>query len=277
MNRFLARLAATAAVALLSLACSVSAHAGEVLDRVLAKKTLTVATSVGWPPASFVNDKGELDGFDVEVAKGVAKYLGVNIKFVTPDWNIVTSAKWEGRWDLTMGQMVPTKARAEKFDFPGVYIYYNTVAVVHKDSKATKPADLNGKLIGVTAGSSEESYAKHTLEIYGAPPVQYEFTPGEVRSYEGTPSASDDLRLGDGVRLDGWVTDDQGAKQAIKSGYPLKIIGASLAATPGAIAILKGDKEFNDKVAEAIKSMRDDGTLSKISLKWYGSDYTTGK
>lgn len=277
MKRIMTRFAAAAAVTVVSLAFSVIAQAGEVLDRVLATKTLNVATSVGWPPASFVNDKGELDGFDVEVAKGVAKYMGVEAKFVTPDWNIVTSAKWEGRWDLTMGQMVPTKARAEIFEFPGVYIYYNTVAVVHKDSKATKPSDLNGKLVGATAGSSEESYAKHTLEIYGAPPVQYQFTPGEVRSYEGTPGASDDLRLGDGVRLDGWVTDDQGAKQAIKSGYPLKVIGGSLAATPGAIAILKGDPELNDKVAAAIKSMNDDGTLSQLSIKWYGSDYTTGK
>ncbi|AGS24468.1 transporter substrate-binding domain-containing protein [Rhizobium etli] len=272
MNQFI-RFAATASLAVMSVAFSMPAHAGEVLDRVLSSKTLTVATSVGWPPASFVDDKGELDGFDVDVAKAIAKNLGVEVKFVTPEWDIVTSGRWQGRWDLTMGQMNPTEARAKIFDFPGVYIYVNAVAVVHKDSKATKLSDLNGKKVGVSAGSSAESYLKHTLKIYGAPPVEYEFTPGEVRA---TSTASDDLRLGDGVRLDAWVTDEQALKNAVKTGYPVKMLGA-LFSSPAVVAILKGDKEFNDKIAAAVQSMRDDGTLSKLSIKWYGSDFTVGK
>ncbi|MER9707566.1 transporter substrate-binding domain-containing protein [Mesorhizobium sp. M0204] len=276
MNKPMTMIAAAASVAVACLNFSSTANAGAVLDHVLATKTLTVATSVGWPPTSFINDKGELDGFDVEVAKGVAKYLGVDAKLVTPEWNIVTSGKWEGRWDLTMGQMVPTQARAEKFDFPGIYFYYNLVAVVHKDSKATKPSDLDGKVTGVISGTDNELYANHTLEMLGVPPVQYQFTPGKVKSYEGTPSPSDDLRLGDGVRLDGLIGDETSAKDSIKAGYPFKIIG-TLAAAPGAIAIRHGDKEFSDKIGAALKSMRDDGTLSKLSIKWYGTDYTTAK
>ncbi|AGS24469.1 transporter substrate-binding domain-containing protein [Rhizobium etli] len=272
MNHLI-RFAAAASLAVVSVAFSIPAQAGEVLDRVLASKTLTVATSVGWPPASFVNDKGELDGFDVDVAKGIAKNMGVEVKFVTPEWDIVTSGRWEGRWDLTMGQMNPTEARAKIFDFPAVYIYVNAVVAVHKDSKATKLSDLDGKRVGVSAGSSDESYLKHTLQIYGAPPMKYEFTPGEVRA---TSTASDDLRLGDGVRLDAWATDEQTAKDAIKSGYPIKVLG-TLFSSPAVVAILKGDKEFNEKIAAAVKTMRDDGTLSKLSMKWYGSDFTVAK
>ncbi len=266
---------ATAAIALLTFA--ISARAGEVLDRVLAKKTLTVATSANWHPASFMNEKGELDGFDVEVAKGVAKYMGVEAKFVTPGWDIITSGMWEGRWDLAMGQMTPTAPRAKLFDFPAVYIWGNTVAVVHKDSNASKPSDLDGKVMGVPAGSSEENYLKHTLEIYNAPPVKYEFTPGEVKSYDSGSAVRDDLRLGDGVRLDGLLDEELSAKEAIKAGYPFKIIGNSLVSTPAVIAVLHGDEEFSEKVAAAVKSMRDDGTLSKLSIKWYGSDYTAQK
>ncbi|BCM17674.1 transporter substrate-binding domain-containing protein [Mesorhizobium sp. J8] len=276
MNKLSMVITAAASLAVISVVSTSAASAGAVLDKVLGTKTLTVATSVGWPPASFVNDKGELDGFDVDVAKGVAKYLGVEVKFVTPDWDIVTSGKWEGRWDLTMGQMLPTKERAEKFDFPARYIYSNTVAVVHKDSKATKPSDLDGKVVGATAGSVDEFYAKHTLEIYGAPPVQYQFTPSEVKSYQGDLTAKDDLRLGDGVRLDGIVFDEISTKNAIKAGYPIKIIG-TLFSWGGAIATLRGDKEFSDKIAAAIQSMRDDGTLSKMSIKWYEADYTIAK
>ncbi|MER9477687.1 transporter substrate-binding domain-containing protein [Mesorhizobium sp. M0520] len=276
MNRFMIRFTATASFALMSFA-SISAHAGEVLDRVLATKTVRVATSAAYPLASFIDDKGQLDGFDVEVAKGVAKYMGVEVQFVTPGWDIIASGRWADRWDLAMGQMTPTAPRAKLFDFPAVYIYGNTVAVVHKDSKATKPSDLDGKVIGVVAVSSEESYAKHALEIYNAPAIKYQFTPGEVRSYAGISSAADDLRLGDGVRLDGILDEELSAKATIKAGYPFKIIGEPLVSSPAVIAVLHGDKEFSDKVAAAIKSMREDGTLSKLSIKWYASDLTALK
>ncbi|AUX78969.1 transporter substrate-binding domain-containing protein [Sinorhizobium fredii] len=272
MNRLLRRLTTTASIVL---ACSGSAHAGEVLDRVLAKEALTVATSADWPPASFINDKGQLDGFDVDVAKGVAKYMGVEAQFVTPDWDIVASGKWDGRWDLTMGQMTPTAPRAKLFDFSAVYIYGNTVAVVHKDSKATKSSDLDGQVIGAAAGSSEESYLKHALEMYNAPPIKYEFTPSAVKSYPSTAASADDLRLGDGVRLHGILDEELNARAMIKAGYPFKVIGDPLVSAPAVIAVLHGDKEFSEKIAAAVKSMKDDGSLSKLSIKWYGSDQTS--
>ncbi|MER8570200.1 transporter substrate-binding domain-containing protein [Mesorhizobium sp. M0924] len=276
MTRFLMRLTATASIAFASIAFAISAHAGEVLDRVLATKTLTVATDSAFPLASFIDNKGQLDGFDIEVARGIAAYMGVEAKFVTPGWDIITSGRWAGRWDLAMGQMTPTAPRAKLFDFPAEYIYGNSVAVVHKDSKATKPSDLDGKVVGVGAGSSEESYAKHTLELYHAPQVKFQFTPSEVKSYQSTKPA-DDLRLGDGVRLDGILGEELDVKAMIKAGYPLKIIGGSLVSAPAVIAVLHGDKEFSDKVAAATKSMREDGTLSKLSIKWYGSDQTALK
>ncbi|AUX78959.1 transporter substrate-binding domain-containing protein [Sinorhizobium fredii] len=276
MNGLVKRFTATASIALASFSFAISAHAGGVLDRVLATKTLTVATAANFPPASFVNDKGQLDGFDIEVAKEVAKYMGVEAKFVTPGWDIVTSGKWEGRWDLAM-HMSQTAARAKLFDLEAVYLYNYMVAVVHKDSKATKPSDLDGKVIGVTAGSAEESYAKHTLEPYNAPPIKYQFAPGEIKSYESNSSARDDLRLGDGVRLDGIIDEERTANEAIRAGYSLKIIGEPLNSAATAIPVLHGDKEFSDKVAAAIKSMREDGTLSKLSIKWWGSDQTSAK
>ncbi|WP_292280279.1 transporter substrate-binding domain-containing protein [Mesorhizobium sp.] len=60
-----------------------NANAGEVLDRILSMKTLTVAVSPNCPPSSFLNEKGELVGFDVDVAKHVADHLGVAVKYET--------------------------------------------------------------------------------------------------------------------------------------------------------------------------------------------------
>ncbi|MER8639735.1 transporter substrate-binding domain-containing protein [Mesorhizobium sp. M1365] len=279
MNRIMATVAAAASLSVGIAATTSAAHAGSVLDKVLESKTLTVAVGTDWGKMSFLNDNHQLDGYDIDVARGVAEHLGVEAKFLTPGWDIITSGNWQGRWDMAMGQMTPTAARAEKLDFSAIYFYQLAVAVVHKDSKATKLADLDGKTIGVTAGSAAESYANQafTPDWVGARPIQYQFKPGAVKTYETTNVAFDDLRLGDGVRLDAVITNQTYAEDAISAGYPLKLLGNPLYSAPGVIPVLHGDKEFSDRIAAAIQKMKDDGTLSKLSTKWYGVDYTTEK
>ncbi|AVA24217.1 transporter substrate-binding domain-containing protein [Rhizobium sp. NXC24] len=274
MNKITIMVAAAASFAAVSAAFATSVHAGEVLDRVLKTKTLTAAVGTDWAPAYFL-DKGEIVGYDIDVARQIAKHLGAELKLVTPGWDLIAAGKWGGRWDIGMGQMTPTPARTEKFDLSVTYFYQRSAAVVHKDSKATKPSDLDGKRIGATSGSVDLDYANHkfTPGWVGAKPIVYEFTPGEVKSYETASVALDDLRLGDGVRLDGVITDESYTANAIKSGYPIKAVG-TLFSSPAVIAIEKGDKEFSEQVAAAVQSMREDGTLSKLSIKWYGKDFS---
>ncbi|MQX91590.1 transporter substrate-binding domain-containing protein [Sinorhizobium meliloti] len=280
MNKHVTTIATVASFTVGCVACSANANAGAVLERVLSTKTLTVAVGTAWGKMSFLNDKHELDGSDVDIANAIAKSLGVKTNFVTPGWDVITAGKWEGRWDMAMGQMTPTKARAEKLTFPAVYFYNHAVAVIHKDSKATKLSDLDGKVVGVSASTTQESYANHDLtpDWLGAQPIQYQFKPAQVKAYPSSNNiALEDLRLGDGVRLDAVLADESTAINAIRSGYPLKVLGESLYSEPGSIVTLHGDKEFGDKIAAAIKSMKDDGTLSKLSIKWYGVDYTVEK
>jgi polar amino acid transport system substrate-binding protein len=276
MNKLKNTILAAASLTTAVLALPNTSDAGEVLDRVHSAKTLTVAVGTDWGPISHLNKDKELDGYDVDLAKAIAKSLGVDVNFVTPGWDIITAGKWQGRWDLAMGQMTPTKARAEVFDFPAVYIWGPIIAVAHKDSKATKLPDLEGKIVGVAAGTAAESYANHKLEPgwLNAAPVQYQFKPGEIKAYTSTNIAFDDLRLGDGVRLDVVLTDDSIARDAIKAGYPLKMLEKALFSSPGAAAVLKGDKEFSAKIAAAVKALQDNGTLAKLSIKWYGADLT---
>lgn len=255
------------------------ANAGAVLDRVLAAKTLKVATDANWAPQSFMNDKNELDGFDVDVAKDIGKRLGVSVEFVTPGWDIITAGNWSGRWDMHVGSMTPTKKRAEIFDFPGVYYYTPAAVAVHKDSKATTLTDLNDKAVGTTATSTFEAYAKQdlTLDAAGAPAFKYEFKPKDVKSYSNSTTAFDDLRLGDGTRLDAVVSSLPSIIDAEKAGYPIKQLGEPVFYEPLAVATEHGDAEFDAKISEAVKDMQSDGTLSKLSVKWYGVDYTVVK
>ncbi|MER9408212.1 transporter substrate-binding domain-containing protein [Mesorhizobium caraganae] len=264
---------AAASIAITSVAFCTSAYAGEVLQRVLDTKTLKVAVGTDWGTISSLNTNHELEGYDIDVANGIAKYLGVKAEFVTPGWDLIVAGQWVGRWDIGMGQMTPTTERAEKLDFSENYYYGHEVAVVPTDSKAKESSDLNGGIVGVTTGTLEEQYANQTLtpNWIGAKPIEFKFKAGAVKAYSSANVAFDDLRLGDGIRLNAVVTDGESSAKAIKSGYPLRVLD-TLFSAPGAISMMKGDKEFQDKISAAIQTMKDDGTLSKISIKWYGTD-----
>ncbi len=252
------------------------ANAGEVLDRIMSKKVMVLSSDAEYPPQSFLNEKNEMDGFDVDVAKEIAKRLGVGLKIVTPAWEIITAGKWGGRWDISVGSMTPTRERAKVLDFPAVYYYTPASFAVHKDSKATSLADLNGKTIGVCGGCTYESYLKGNLiiEAEGAPPFEYKVKPGRIRTYETDTNVFDDLRIGDGKRLDAVLSALPTIQEAIKNGYPMKVIGKPVFYEPLAVAVDKGDPEFTAKIREIVEAMHADGTLTRLSMKWYGVDYT---
>lgn len=250
--------------------------AGEVLDRVTSTKVLTVATDANFAPQSFLNDKNEMDGFDINIAQEIAKRLGAKAKFITPDWAVITSGHWNGRWDISVGSMAPTKKRSEVLTFPAVYNYSPAVFAVHKDSKIQDLSGLNGKKIAVASASIYQQYLQKelTIDAENAPPFKYLVTTDKLNFYQATNIALDDLRLGDGVRVDAILTDLPSITEAIKHKYPLRVVNPPVVYSPLAVAVDKGDAEFADKLKRIITDMRTDGTLSRLSKKWYGVDST---
>lgn len=272
------KLFAALAVGAAFLAAAASAEAGATLDRVMEKKAMVVATNSGWPPQSYLDDNNEMVGFDIDVSREIAKRLGVEVSFETPDWATLTGGRWQGRYDVGVGSVTPTKARAQVIDFAGIYYYSPYVYVVHKDSAATSVADLNGKVIGVETATTSEDFINRRLEIDapGLPPIEYKLEPGEVRTFADSMLPFDDLRLGDGVRLDAVIAPEQTALNAIKNGYPLKVLEGEYAFREPLVVIAeKVDPEWTAKIGGIIEEMKKDGTLAALTTKWYGKDYST--
>jgi polar amino acid transport system substrate-binding protein len=251
--------------------------AGEVLDRVMTNGVMVMSTDAEYPPQSSLNSAGEFEGFDIDVGREIAERLGVAIEFVTPGWEVITSGKWNGRWDVSVGSMTPTEARAEVLDFPAVYYYTPASLAVHEDNtKIGTPADAGGTRIGVGVATTYENFLRKDLTIYGedVPPIEFVIDDAQIQTYETDLNALDDLRLGDGVRLDAAMTALPTILAAIKGGYPLKVVGEPLFREPLSVATEKGDEAWNAKLAEIVGAMRDDGTLRELSEKWYGTDLT---
>ncbi len=247
--------------------------AGETLDRVLSRGVMVMSTDAGYPPQSFRDSAGEFQGFDIDVGREIAERLGVDIDFATPGWEAITAGGWGRRWDISIGSMIPTAARAKVLDFPAIYYRMPAALAVHRDNRTiTTPQAASGKRIGVGVDTPYESYLNKDLTIYDAAPIAFLIDAADIRTYDSDAHALADLKEGDGVRLDAAITGLPTILQAIKQGYPLKVIGDPLFREPLAIATDQGDQDWNAQLAALIQTMREDGTLKRLSEKWYGID-----
>lgn len=267
----------TAAIATAVTISSGAAWAGSTLDRIHETKVIKVATAANWPPQSFLGPDNKVQGFDIDVATEIGRRLGSKVDFVTPEYGIITAGRWSNRWDLSVGSMTPTTERSRVLDFPAIYYYTPYVFAVHKDAAGAKAADLNDKIIGVEAGTTSEDYINRRLKIDAAdvPAFTYDVTPGEVKTYGDSMGPLDDLRMGNGVRLNATLSALPTVVAAVKNGYPIvRVEGKPAYYEPLAIAVDKGDEAFNSELSKAIAQMKADGTLKQLSEKWYGADLT---
>lgn len=266
------KFAFAAALALAALATT--AHAGEVLDRVKQKGEVVNAIVNDYPPFAFINDKNVLDGFDVDVARAFADKLGVKLRLETPGWETIISGRWAGRWDIAITSSTPTEDRAKVVSFPVNYYSVPAVLVVNKDEQAIKSAaDLTGKRVGVGTGSSYEAYINRAFSIPGQSAISFPFS--EVQAVPNDETVNfQNLALGPGVRLDAIVASLGTAQGQIEATGKLKLAGEPLFAEPNAVVTDKGDPEWDAEVKRVITELKDDGTLAKISEKWFKVDIT---
>jgi len=257
-----------------------SAFAGSVLDEIMAAGVIKVSTDANYAPQSFLNDKGELEGFDISVAKEVAKRLGVKVKFITPDWDLITAGKWGKRWDLSIGSMTPTVERMNALHF--TMPYYSTPAqfAVHKDNTTIKSLkDLAGKHIGVGTETTYDRYINKDLELVGVKIEYQDWSAGKITTYPTDANAIEDLALGDGVRIDALITAKPTIFEAIKAGCgggcPLKMLGDPAYYEILSFALDKSrpnSESLLKKLNEILTSMYKDGTLKDLSMQFYGQN-----
>jgi len=254
--------------------CAAPTWAGATLDRVKRSGVLNDVLIDTYPPFSFIDANNELAGFDVDVARAFAAKLGVTLKIATPGWETIVAGRWLGRWDICICSMSPTNERAKVLSFPTRYYSSPAVLTVHKNEQRIKSiADISGKRVGVGTGSSYENYLNEALVIPGAAPIAYPFH--GVIAIPGDETVNfRNLALGPGVRLDAIVSDLATAQANIEATHALKIIGPVLYAEPNVVATEKGDPEWDRTVSRTFDELRADGTLARISRKWFGQDIT---
>jgi polar amino acid transport system substrate-binding protein len=258
---------------------SASADSG-LLGQIESAGVIHISTDPKYPPqSSFDAATNTWKGFDIDVAEEIAKRLGVSVSWETPNWTAITSGNWQGRWDMSVGSMTITPDRAKVLDFTPPYYYTPAGFAVYKtNTSITSAADLTGKKVGVCGGCTYEDYLRGTLQIPNYA-IDFAVHGADIVTYDTDSTAIQDLSLGDCVRLCAAFSAVPTLQAAIDAGKPIKIVGPPLYYEPLAVAF---DKEsaadptsLVQKVSQIIDDMHKDGTLTRLSMKWYGTDLTT--
>jgi polar amino acid transport system substrate-binding protein len=232
------------------------------LDTVKKKGKLVLGLDDSFPPMGFRNDDNQIVGYDIDLAKEVAKRLGVQLVPQPIDWNAKEQELNTGKIDCIWNGFTITEERKKAVAFTKPYLRNAQVVVVKKGSPHTTLASLKGKKVGLQAGSS----AAGALE--GAKELRSSLK--EVVEFKDNLTALMDLeaRGVDAVVMDLILAEDN----IKRSGKGYTILSESLAPEVFGIGFRKNDLALRDAVQGALEAMRADGTLAKITTKWFGSD-----
>ncbi|WP_439817640.1 transporter substrate-binding domain-containing protein [Zavarzinia sp. CC-PAN008] len=254
-----------------------AASAGEVLDRILARKELVNATPKGFAPASYTEPTGDSAGFDLDVAREIAKRMGVALKTVEPTFEDVVAGNWGDAFDIAVASVSPTEDRLKVLDLSAIYYFEGAdIAVREQDMENFLPSQLDGKVIGTCAGCTYEGYLKRDLKLAGpaVPPFSYRIKPGEIVTFPSIPDALAELAKPEGSRIVAVMGGLPKISRAMKEGLPIRMMGDPVFFAPMAVAVGKGDPELAARVNQIVADMHKDGTLSRLSERWFGSDLT---
>jgi polar amino acid transport system substrate-binding protein len=249
--------------------------AGDLLAKICSEGVIRVSTDPAYPPQSSLNpETGEYEGFDIDVATEIADRLGVEIEWTEPKWEAIIAGNWQDRWDMSVGSMTVTAERAEVLDFTPAYYYTPASIAVPEGSDITSVDDLSGKTVGVCSGCTYDFFLQGTLEIPG-----FEFPPPPagitVKGFDTDTTAFQALESG---QVDAVMSATPTIESAIEKGRPMQLLGEPLFSEPLSVAFDKSSELDNTSLVEAVsgivEDMHADGTLSELSMEWYGEDIT---
>lgn len=233
----------------------------DLLDEIKKSGKMRVGLMGTYPPYNFLNANNEVDGFDVDIAKEVAKRIGVQAEFVTTEWAGMIGGLEKGKFDVVVSQMTITDERKKTMDFSKPYIKNAVNVIVREDNNEIKSIeDFKGKKVGVGLGTNDEQYLREV-----AMPKVGDF---EVVTYNDVITSLMDLNTG---RIDATVNNMFAIKPQIeKNNLKVKAVGEPIKEDFAGMAICKENPEFLAALDKALEDMKADGTYKNIFMKWFG-------
>lgn len=229
------------------------------------EKVLRVATTGVSFPGSYKDSNGDLTGFDVEIARAVGKKIGYKVEFITTSFDGLFGLLQSGKVDAVASSIAITDERQKSYDFTTPYATFQYGVVVKKESSLTNINELGGHTLAATVGSNQ-------IKVVNAydPYIQ-------IQTFDDREAALTGVTNG---QVDGYSNSKTILSAIIKQkNLDLKILDGELGQENIAIAFNKGkNKDLREKADKSVEELIKDGTVSKLSKKYFsGIDATYKK
>ena len=223
---------------------------------------LVMITSADYPPYEFrdtASGKDEIIGFDVDIAKNIAKELGFDLEIRDTDFNGIITALQSGRADFAMAGMSPSPERKKNVDFSDIYYEGRATIVVKKGSNLKEKEDLVGKKIGVQLGSTYEKTAQKIKDA-------------KLVSLNKSAEIIQEVKTN---RIQAGIFSDTVAKGFIANNPDLEFHTLPTTEEEGsAIAFPKGSQRVAD-FNRVLKEMKESGEIERLEKKWFENSPTS--
>ena len=253
----------TVLLALLLVGCSSEKIIGGDLNDINERGYIVVAMEGTWAPWTYHDENDKLAGYDVEVGKYIADYLGVDVKYVEAEWDNLLIGVDGGMYDMMINGCDITDERKQSYDFSDPYVYDVTAVITRNDNEDIKTLDdLNGKVTANTASSTYAAIAeKNGATVKPVDDLAQTFLLLTNKEIDATINAE--------ISYDYYMKTNPSSDFKIACYYD-EIFDVG-------IVMKKGSSELIAKVNEAIAAAKEDGTLSALSIKYFGKDITNLK
>ena len=200
-----------------------------------------------FPPMGFRDENNEIVGFDIDLAKEVANRLGVKFRAQPINWDAKEQELSTGNIDCIWNGLTITEERKAMLSFSKPYLANEQIVVIRKNSGSSAADALD-----------EAADFKKSLK--------------NIVEFKENITALNDLEIGgvDGVVMDSIVAN----YSIVTTGKPFTVLAEGLAPENYGIAFRKNDVKLTEAVQKLLEEMKADGTVEKISTKWFGSDIT---
>jgi arginine/lysine/histidine/glutamine transport system substrate-binding and permease protein len=245
------RLLLTGAISAVLLAEPLSAQSA--LERVRASGRLLVGIDATYPPFGMVED-GELSGFDVDIARAIARELRVESELVNASFDGVFPALQNGSFDVVISAVTITPERRATLLFSDPYIAAGQQIVVRGDSVITGPDNLTGHSVGVQINTTAQ--------------FAMEKRPGvTIVKYNTIDLGLLDLQNG---RVDAVASDGLVLRYMLRTSFPgLKTAGAEYTDEQFGVVLARSSDDLRRAVNAALWRLQDSGEYAKIYTRWF--------
>ncbi|KIL52098.1 amino acid ABC transporter substrate-binding protein [Jeotgalibacillus soli] len=231
---------------------------GNLLEEVQTAGKIVVGTEGTYAPFTFHDETGTLTGYDVEVMNEVAKRMGVEVEYLETQWDAMFEGLNSSRFDVIANQVGVNDERKETYDFSEPYTVSGAVVVVpEENTEISSFEDISGLK---SAQSLTSNFAELAKE-YDAELVGVE---GLAQAIELIKAGRSDVTVNDKLAILDFMNQQPDAG--------IKIAAEASDISESAFMFRQGNEELVEEFNKHLADMKEDGTLTEISEKWFGED-----